>query len=279
MNYSWEVRFRGMVWGVAMMERGYEFLRCVREDFLAIVTIDRPPVNALSKQVLLELQEVLAAWAADLEIRVVIVTGAGNKAFVAGADIGGLADLTPATGKQLNRVFQSTFNQIADFSRPVICAVNGLAFGGGCELALACDLRVAAESARFGLTEVNLGLIPGGGGTVRLPRIIPVGMAKELIFSGRHINADEAEKIGLVNRVVPEGEVLDAAREIGRRIAGKGPVAVEQVKKAINRGLDLPLSEAMDLEADLSARCFGTADFQEGVKAFFAKRTPNFNGR
>lgn len=260
------------------MEKVLEFIRCELEAGLAIVTINRPPVNALNKQVLDELQAIFTDLAQNRDVLAVIVTGEGNKAFVAGSDMGGLAELTPETGKELDQLHHSTFNRIADFPRPVICAINGLAFGGGTELALACDIRIAAQTAVFALPEVSLGLIPSAGGTQRLPRIIPVGIAKELIFTGRRLKADEAEKLGLVNRVVPNDQVLAVAKEIGRQIAANGPFAVEQAKKAINGGLALPPEQAFDLEVNMGARCYGTTDFQEGVQAFFAKRPPKFSG-
>lgn len=261
------------------MDMKGEFIKCEIAENLAVVTIERPPVNALSQQVLLELQQVFTDLASKPSVRAVIITGTGDKVFVAGADIDGLKELTPETGEKINQLYQSTFSMIADFPRPVICAVSGMALGGGAELALACDIRIAANSTIFSWPEVNLGLIPGGGGTQRLPRQIPTAIAKELLFTGRRVSASEAEKIGLINQVVPDGETLEAAIVMAQQIIRKGPVAVAQVKQSINRGVDLPLKEAIDLEAELSAICFGTEDFQEGVDAFFNKRKPGFRGR
>ncbi len=260
------------------MVRSSEFVTCEITDGAAVVRIDRPPVNALSLQVLQELRGIFTDLAALPQVLVVIITGAGEKIFVAGADIDGLKELTPETGKTVNGMYQLTFNQIADFHRPVICAVNGLALGGGAELALACDIRIAAEHSSFSWPEVNLGLIPAGGGTQRLGRQISMAKAKELIFTGRRLTAVEAESIGLINQVVPQGEALSAAKEMARLIAAKGPVAVAQAKKAMNQGLELPLQEGFALELELSAACFGTQDAKEGISAFFGKRTPEFKG-
>ena len=259
------------------MDSGKKFVRCETTDGVAVVKIDRPPVNALSLEVLDELRQVFSDLAARPQVLVVIITGSGDRAFVAGADIGGLKELTPGTGKEVNRMYQTTFNQIADFRRPVICALNGPALGGGSELALACDIRFAVDTAGFGWPEVNLGLIPAGGGTQRLPRQVPPAKAKELIFTGRLLTAVEAERIGLVNQVVPDA--LAAAKEMARTIASKGPVAVAQAKQAMNQGLGLPLPEAFALELRLSAACFGTEDAKEGISAFFEKRTPEFKGK
>ena len=261
------------------MDLRNEFVKCEIDENIAVVTIDRPPVNALNMQVLKELQTIFGNLAKEPKVLVVIITGGGKKVFVAGADIDGLRKHTPETGKQMNSQFQNTFSMIADFIRPVICAVSGLAIGGGSELALACDLIIADTSAVFSWPEVNLGLIPAGGGTQRLPRQIPVVKAKELIFTGRKMKAEEAEKVGLVNQVVPEGEVLTAAKLMAKQIVRRGPVAVAVAKKCINEGMGLPIKEGLHIEAELSATCFGTADFKEGVNAFFAKRTPKFEGQ
>ncbi len=261
------------------MSGGREFVSLVREEHLAIVTIERPPVNALNKQVLGELQDIFNELAEDKSISAAIITGSGKKAFVAGADIGDMPSLTVETGKQLDQLYQQTFNVIEDYPKPVICALNGLAFGGGVELALACDLRIAAASAIFCLSEVNLGLIPAGGGTVRLSRTIPVGLAKEMIYTAKRVSAQEALRIGLVNRVVPDEEVLAAAREMGNLIAQKGTLAVEAVKKSINKGIDLDRDQALELEAELGSHLFATEDFREGIGSFQEKRKPQFTGR
>ena len=261
------------------MDKGNEFVKCEIDEGIAVISIDRPPVNALNMQVLNELQITFENLSTSPQVLVAVITGGGKKVFVAGADIGGLREKTPETGKQMNLLFQNTFNMIADYARPVICAVSGLAIGGGSELASSCDIIIADSSAIFSWPEVNLGLIPAGGGTQRLPRQISEVKAKELIFTGRKIGALEAEKIGLINKVVPEGEALASAKILAKQIASRGPIAVAAAKKCINDGLGLPIKEGLHIEAELSATCFGTADFKEGVNAFFAKRTPEFKGQ
>ncbi|MEX2460986.1 MAG: enoyl-CoA hydratase-related protein [Paenibacillaceae bacterium] len=251
----------------------------VLEDSLAVITLNHPPVNALNTEVLEELNSILDGLSQKTEIRVAVITGAGEKVFVAGADIKQFPDLDEASGKALSLHGQGIFNKISQLNIPVICAVNGFALGGGCELALACDIRVAAMNAKFGLPEVGLGIIPGYGGTQRLARLVGAGKAKELIFSGEAISAEEAYRLGLVEKLVPVGEALQTAKDLARTISSKGPIAVQNAKKAIDLGLGMSLPEGMQLEASLFGGLCATEDKNEGVKAFFEKRSANFQGK
>lgn len=258
------------------MDKGNEFVKCQIEDNIAIVTIDRPPVSALNPKALYEFQSVFENLAKEPKVLVAIVTSGAKKVFVAGADIDTLRDESTHSGLTTNLRFSDTFTKIADFYRPVICAVSGMAIGGGFELAMACDIVIADESASFSCPEVNLSLIPAGGGTQRLPRLIPPGLAKELLYTGRKMKADEALRVGFVNRVVPVGEVLNAAKELAKEIASRGPQAVTMVKRVVDQGLDLPLKDGLRLEALESSLNFATPDFFEGTDAFFGKRKPDF---
>ncbi len=256
-----------------------DLIQVSREDRLAIVTINRPPVNALNREVMDALQAAFSELSKDETIGAVIVTGAGEKAFVAGADITEFPNLNSANGEQLSRRGQEVFQKIADFPAPVIAAVNGFALGGGMELALACDIRVMAENAKVGLPEVTLGIFPGYAGTQRLPRLIPAGKAKELIFSGAMITAAEAYRIGIADHLTPAGESLDKARKLAAAIMKNGPVAVRLAKQAVDQGLDQSLSEGQKTEAALFARLCDTEDQKEGAKAFMEKRPPQFKGK
>lgn len=246
---------------------------------IAVVTIDNPPVNALSAQVLSELDEVLNQLARRQDVGVAIITGAGEKAFVAGADIKQFLDLDAVSGVDFASRGQAIFNKVEELPMPSIAAVNGVALGGGCELALACDLRVAAENATFGQPEVNLGLMPGYGGSQRLPRIIGVGLAKEMIYTGEAISAQEAYRIGLANRVVPKGQAVEEAKNLARKILSRGPLGVRLAKKAIDRGLQTSLRQGLALEAEYFGRLCGTEDAKEGARAFLEKRAPVFQGK
>lgn len=250
------------------------------EDKLAIITIDSPPVNALNEAVMHNLEMVLEQIAGLPELRVAILTGAGEKAFVAGADIKQFLDLTELGGQELVSKGQRIFDKIGQLTIPVICAINGFALGGGCELALACDIRVAEVNANFGLPEVGLGIIPGYGGTQRLARLIGSGKAKELIFTGELILAEEAFRLGMVEKLVSEGETaLEGAKVLAHKIMSKGPVAVTKAKKAIDMGVESSLCEGLNLEAKLFGELCTTEDKNEGALAFLEKRTPNFLGR
>ncbi len=251
-----------------------------KEDGIALVTINRPKVlNALNADLLKELEAVVDELEQDGEVRVVIITGAGDKAFVAGADIAFMSGLNPLEAKSFSQLGQRVFSKIENMSKPVIAAVNGFALGGGNELAMACDIRIASEKARFGQPEVQLGLIAGFGGTQRLSRIVNPGLAKEILFTADQYDAETAQKIGLVNHVVPAEELINFCKGMARRIAARGPVAVRLSKEAVNQGLDMDLDKAIALEADLFGLVFTTADRKEGISAFLEKRKPAFTNK
>lgn len=251
-----------------------------RQGPIALLTINRPQVlNALNEETLRELEAALDEIAADREIRVVIITGAGEKAFVAGADIAFMQNLTPLEAKRFARLGQTVFSKIENLPQPVIAAINGYALGGGCELAMACDIRVASTRAKLGQPEVNLGLIPGFGGTQRLTRLVNPGIAKEILFTADTYDAEAAKQMGLVNHVVPPEELMQFCKDMAARIAAKGPVAVQLCKEAVNDGLEMDLEKALIHEADLFGLVFATRDRAEGIAAFLAKRKPEFNGQ
>jgi enoyl-CoA hydratase len=248
-------------------------------DAVATVTVNRPEkLNALNAAVITELGDVADRIGKDPAIGGMILTGAGPKAFVAGADIGEIAAQGPVDGKARAREGQRVFRSLEQCGKPVIAAVNGFALGGGCELAMACHLRVASEQARFGQPEVKLGIGPGYGGTVRLPRLIGKGRALELLLTGQMIDAQEAYRIGLVNRVVPADRLMSESERILRSILENGPLAVRACLEAVDAGLDVGVDEASLLEANLFGLLSGTADMREGTAAFTAKRTPAFKG-
>jgi enoyl-CoA hydratase len=247
---------------------------------IAAVTLNRPKVlNALNRQTWKELRTVFEDARDDPEIRGAILTGAGDKAFIAGADIGELAHVTAVEAEQSSSYGQAVLDLIENLGKPVIAAVNGYALGGGCETAMACTIRLAAEHAKFGQPEVTLGLIPGGGGTQRLPRLVGKGRALQLILSGGMIDAQEAHRIGLVNEVVPAGDLLTRAEAMLKQIFANAPIAVKFSMEAVNRGLETNLADGLSLEASLFGLCAGTDDKAEGTSAFLAKRAPQFNGR
>jgi enoyl-CoA hydratase len=258
----------------------YENLLIERDGAVLVVTINRPAkMNALNALTLAELGQVLDDAEADAAVRALIVTGAGEKAFVAGADIEELAVQTPVSGREHARRGQALFDRLERLGKPVIAAVNGFALGGGCELAMACTIRLAADSARFGQPEINLGLIPGYAGTQRLPRLVGRGRALELLLTGNPIGADEAHRIGLVNKVVPAAQLMDEARALARALAGKAPVAARYVLDAVAGGLDMAFADAEAHEATLFGLVASTDDMREGTRAFLEKRKPAFTGR
>lgn len=249
------------------------------EKRIAVLTIDNPPVNALDEQVIQQLDTHLEFLQAGNNVGVVIVTGAGNKAFVAGADINQFTNLDRIAGEAMVRKGQKIFTKLSQLPFPVICAVNGIALGGGCELALACDIRLVAENAKMGLPEVGLGIIPGYGGTQRLSRLVGLGKSQELIYSGEPIDAAEAYRIGLAERLVEEGQVFDEAYALANKIISKGPLAIAAAKKAINLGIEKSLPEGLEIEAALIGPLFESSDKNEGVQAFMEKRQANFQGK
>jgi len=258
----------------------YETILFERRDGIGYVTINRPDkLNALSRKVLDELDDCFHAIQGDEEVRVVILTGAGEKAFVAGADLNELATLAPLEGRAFSRRGQGTLDLIENLGKPVIAAVNGYALGGGCELAMACALRLASENARFGQPEVKLGIIPGYAGTQRLARLVGKGRALEMILSGEPIGAQEAYRIGLVNQVVPAAELAAAAETLARKIAANAPLAIKFALEAVNRGLEMTREQGQFLEAVLFGLCCTTADMKEGTRAFLEKRPPKFTGK
>jgi len=255
-------------------------VRTENKDGVLIITIDRPKVlNALNAQTVAEIGEAFEAARDDDAVKCVIVTGAGEKAFVAGADINELALMTPISGKLVAEKGQRVFRNIERFPKPVIAAVNGFALGGGCELALACHIRIASEKAQLGLPEVTLGIIPGYGGTQRMARLLGKGKALELILTGDRIKADEAERIGLVNKVVPAEELMNAAETMARTIATRGPLAVRAAIEAVMSGSEMPFDEGQTLEATLFGLLASTADMKEGMGAFLERRTADFKGK
>lgn len=250
------------------------------EGRIATVTINRPDkLNALNALAKAELREVFSELKNNQEVDVIILTGSGEKAFVAGTDIRELAGLNQGTGKEFSAKGQEVFDLIENLGKPVIAAVNGYALGGGCELALACHIRIAADGAKFGQPEVNLGVIPGYGGTQRLARLVGRGRAMEMILAGTQVDAQEALRIGLVNRVVPLQDLMSAAKSLAQTIASKGQVAVRMALKAVNITQESTLSDGQQLEAALFGVCCGTEDFKEGTTAFLEKRRAVFKNR
>jgi enoyl-CoA hydratase len=251
-----------------------------RRGAIAYVTVNRPKVlNALNVPTWLDLRTAFEAAQNDAAVRGVILTGAGDKAFIAGADISGLAQATAIDAERSSRFGQQVLDLIENLGKPVVAAINGFALGGGCETAMACTIRIAVEHARFGQPEVKLGLIPGGGGTQRLPRLIGKGRALQLILSGGMINAQDAYRIGLVNEVVPASDLIPRAEAILNEIAVNAPIAVKFALDATNKGMETSQSEGLWLEASYFGLCAGTEDKKEGTSAFLEKRAPQFHGR
>ena len=258
----------------------YENILYEKRDGIAFVTFNRPKVlNALNGQTIGELRDALLDAKNDDAVRVLILTGAGEKAFVAGADIGELALQTPVRGKEFSLFGQSVFHLLETMGKPSICAINGFALGGGCEMALCCTIRIASKTAKLGQPEVKLGIIPGYGGSQRLARLCGKGAAQELCLTGEMITAEEAMRIGLVNHVHEPAELLPAAEAMAKRIIANAPVAVKYTMEAIERGVEMPLEEGLFLEATLFGLSCATEDMKEGTKAFLEKRKTNFFGK
>jgi len=257
----------------------YEFLQCEIENRVAVVSIHRPPLNPLNTKVFQELSALIDELEAHQQVGAVVITGAGEKAFVAGADIREMMDLDLAGMMEMNKISRIAFLKIENASKPVIAAVNGLALGGGCELALACDLRICSENAKFAFPEVNLGIIPGGGGTQRLPRIVGQGVAKELLYFGEMIDAQRALAIHLVNKVVPADQLLPTAKEWAEKLAQKPTMALRMLKEAVNTGANVDLQSGLMVETACFGNAFATEDRKEGMRAFAEKRKPVFVGK
>jgi enoyl-CoA hydratase len=258
----------------------FDNLLIERDEATAIVTINRPKVlNALNTQTLDELRRASLELQGDESVRVVILTGAGEKSFVAGADINELAVQTPTSGREHALAGQQVFDLIENLGKPVIAAINGYALGGGCELAMACTLRLAADSAKLGQPEIALGLMPGYAGTQRLPRLVGTGKAMELILTGAPIAADEALRIGLVNRVVPAASLMTEARALAAQLAKNAPIAMRYIINAVKKGAEMPFAEACQYEATLFGLVASTDDMKEGTAAFLQKRKAEFKGR
>ncbi|QEK11062.1 short-chain-enoyl-CoA hydratase [Crassaminicella thermophila] len=256
----------------------YEFIKIDKSERVAILKLNRPKaLNALNTQVLKELDLAIDQLDKDESVDVIIITGEG-KAFVAGADITEMKDLNAEEGRRFGNFGQKVFRKIEKMEKPVIAAVNGFALGGGCELAMCCDMRIASEKAKFGQPEVGLGIVPGFSGTQRLPRLVGIGKAKELIFTGDIIKAEEAEKIGLVNKVVAHEELMNEAMDLAKRIVKNAQKAVRYANIAINRGIETDIETGIEIEADLFGLCFATKDQKEGMTAFVEKRKAEFKG-
>ncbi len=249
------------------------------KDRTGIITVDFPPANSLSPEVREELESAVTDMLSREDVWTIIITGAGEKFFMGGANIQRLLELDPEKALARVKAARGLLALLSRCSKPVIAAINGLCLGGGLELALACDLRIAAEHARLGLPEVNLGLMPGGGGTQRLPRVVSPGLARYLIFTGEALTAARALEVGLVEKVVPSGELMEAALATAALINKKGPLAVRAAKKAVNAARETDLESGLDLENSLWAELCGTEDMKEGVSAFLEKRAPVFRGR
>ncbi len=259
---------------------GFENLLFEKKDVIAYVTVNRPKVlNALNMATMEELRRVFTTIKGDREVRAVILTGAGEKAFIAGADISELQKHNAVEGKEYTHRGQSVLDLIENLGKPVIACINGFALGGGCEIAMACTIRIASENAKLGQPEVKLGIIPGYGGTQRLPRLVGKGVAMQLVLTGDMITAQEALRIGLVNEVVAPAELVPRAEALAKKIAANAPLAVQYAMEAVNKGMEMTLAEGLYLEATLFGVSCATEDKREGTTAFLEKRPPQFKGR
>lgn len=258
----------------------YENIKFEKQGSIGILTISRPKaLNALNTATVMELNDCVGKIEVDPEVKVVVVTGDGAKSFVAGADIVEMSTKTPVEGRTFGKIAQDVFTRIENLPQPVIAAVNGFALGGGCELACACDFRYASDNAKFGQPEVGLGITPGFGGTQRLPRVVGRGYGKELIFRANMINAEEAYRIGLVNKVVPQDQLMAEVLKVANQIAGNAKVAVQLSKAAINRGINCDVVTGIAYEDEVFALCFSTDDQKEGMAAFVEKREKHFTDK
>ena len=250
------------------------FVKSEQQGAVAVLTIDRPKaLNALNPEVLADLKAAFEAIDQNA-VRCVVLTGEGDKSFVAGADIGSMSTMTKAEGEAFGKLGNDIFLTIENFPLPVIAAVNGFALGGGCELAMSCDIRICSDNAMFGQPEVGLGITPGFGGTQRLPRLVGMGMAKQLLYTARNIDAAEALRIGLVNAVIPQAELLDAALKMAGQIAKNAPIAVRACKQAVNEGMQVSIDKAVEIEEKLFGGCFETHDQVEGMACFLSREKP-----
>lgn len=257
----------------------YDTILVTKEDGIAIVTLNRPPMNPLSSAVWSELGKAADEFNNDPEVKVMIITGNGTKAFAAGADVSEMATLTPVGVFDFCQTSKVAMQKIENMIKPTIAAIPGVAFGGGCELALSCDFRIAGDNAKFAFPEVGLGIIPGGGGTQRLSRLVGQCKAKELMFIGDIIGAEAAEKIGLVNKVVPIDSLMDEAKAMAKKLASKPLVATQCCKAAINASANVDINAGLDYEQQCFVMAFASADGQEGIKAFVEKRKPNYTNK
>lgn len=254
----------------------FNYLKLSKEDKIAIITISRPKaLNALNSDLLLELDKIVDLMENDNQVDVIILTGEG-KSFVAGADIAQMKDLNFMEGKEFSKLGNKVFRKLELLEKPVIAAINGFALGGGCELAMACDIRYASKKAKFGQPEVGLGITPGFGGTQRLSRLVGLGKAKELIYTGKIIKADEAKEINLVEEVFEPEELMQKCMELAKSIVNNAQIAIKATKEAINRGFETDIETGLSIEADLFGLCFASLDQKEGMDAFLNKRNPNF---
>lgn len=262
------------------MSDNFEYIKLEERDNIAVVAINRPDkLNALNAATVAEVRAAFESLRAREEVRAVILTGVGEKAFIAGADIVELSQMTPLTGTQVSRAGQETLRIVETMPVPVIAAINGFALGGGLEFALACHIRIASENAKLGLPEVKLGIIPGYGGTFRLPRVVGRGRALELMLTGEMINAQEAHRIGLVNQVVAQANLMETAEAMARKISANGPVAVALAIQAVDNSYHATTEDAQRLEANMFGLLASTADMREGMSAFLEKRAANFEGK
>lgn len=261
-----------------MME--LEYIKWETKDRIAIITLNRPKVlNALNRKAMAELDQVIMRIERDSKLTAAVITGSGSRAFSSGADIGEIWDLIPAESPSLARRGQAVLSRLESMEKPVVAGINGFALGAGCELALACTFRVATETAQFGFPEIKRGIIPGYGGTQRLPRLIGKGRALEIILTGRMVDAWEAYQLGLVNKVVPEAQLMDASIQLLEEVLQNAPIAIRMALQSVNQGINMDLERGLAYEANLFGICFTTEDKQEGIRAFREKRLPQFKGR